>query len=126
MVRAARLPVVALKVRMLELVARKDQSFAILSRSFQNFAVEEKNSNLSIQIKPIALNIGTLSKAFSSGDIITPKTLLERGLISSYHGRVPQVKILSNGEVNYPLVVSGCTISKEAKTKLEKAGGQVK
>ncbi len=85
-----------------------------------------KNSNVGIQTKPIALNIGAISKAFSANDTVTTKTLLERGLITSYKGRVPQVKILSNGEVDKVLIISGCTISKVALAKLEKAGGQVK
>lgn len=39
---------------------------------------------------------------------------------------MPEVKILGEGEITKPLIIEGCQISKSAKEKIEKAGGQIK
>ena len=62
---------------------------------------------------------------FAAGDTVTPKILLERGLVRARKGTVPAVKILGGGEVSKKLTVSGCVVSDSAKEKIEKAGGSV-
>lgn len=84
-----------------------------------------KNSFLSIQTKPVALNLSHLS-VFKAGEKVTPKTLVDKGVITIYKGRYPSVKILSNGEVSTKLVISDCDVSASAKTKIEAVGGNVK
>lgn len=84
-----------------------------------------KNSFNSIQTKPIALNLGHLS-VFKAGEKVTPKTLVDKGVITTYKGRYPGVKILSNGDISTKLTVSDCDVSASAKTKIEAAGGNVK
>ena len=84
-----------------------------------------KNSNKSIQNRPVVLNIGIIDTAFSAGDQVTPTTLLAKGLIMTLSGRNPIVKILGDGEVNKALKVSGCIVSGSAKVKIEKAGGTI-
>jgi len=74
----------------------------------------------SIQDKPLALNVSTLERLFSGGDVVNPKTLTERGFT---HGRT--VKILGEGELTKKLTVSGLKLSASARTKIEKAGGTV-
>jgi large subunit ribosomal protein L15 len=84
-----------------------------------------KNSNLSIQTKPIGINLSLLSM-FKSGDKVTPKTLVDKGVIATYKGRYPGVKILSMGDISVKLNFSDCTVSTDAKKKIEAAGGTVK
>ena len=67
------------------------------------------------------INVGKLS-AFESGSEVTPEGLVAAGLVKSL--RRP-VKILSEGEINYPLVVKVHRFSAAARAKIEAAGGSV-
>ena len=44
------------------------------------------------------VNVDALDKVFEDGEIISPKTLLEKGLVRRMKGRKPKVKILGRGE----------------------------
>ena len=46
-------------------------------------------------------------------------------LIKKIKGRIPQVKILGDGEITKKIIIRQCLISKSAKEKVEKAGGKV-
>lgn len=78
------------------------------------------------KLKPAIVNLGTLEKKFQSGEIITPKILLEKKLISKIKGKLPRVKILAQGELTKRLIIEGCQLSKKAKEKIEKVGGLIK
>ena len=67
------------------------------------------------------INVGRLS-TFELGSEVTPERLVAAGLVKSL--RRP-VKILSDGEINYPLVVKVHRLSAAAKAKIEAAGGSV-
>jgi large subunit ribosomal protein L15 len=67
-----------------------------------------------------------LEKKFNAAERVTPEILLERRLIAKIKGRMPKVKILGKGEITKTLIIEGCDISKQAKEKIEKAGGTVK
>lgn len=84
-----------------------------------------KSSFKSLTIKPTAVNLSQLS-VFASGDKVTPTTLIEKGVLSTYKGRNPSVKILATGDIAIKLNFSDCTVSEAAKTKIEAAGGTVK
>ena len=71
--------------------------------------------------KPAILNLKDLNKI--SDERITPKILLEKGLVSDIKNGV---KILGEGEINRRVIVEGCELSKSAKEKIEKAGGSIK
>ena len=71
------------------------------------------------------VNIGILDKNFQSNDSVTAKILVEKGLVNLCKGKVPGVKILGQGEMTKKLTISGCEISKVAREKVEKAGGNV-
>ena len=75
--------------------------------------------------KPSPVNVGALN-AFAAGSTVSPVTLLEKKLVRKIGGVAPTVKILGTGELNVKLTVSGCTVSTSARTKIEKAGGEVK
>ncbi len=83
------------------------------------------NQNKSLQTILTIVNLKDLEKFFESGDIISPKTLIENKVISTNDGRIPSVKILSSGDITKKFNVEKCRISLEAKLKIEKAGGKV-
>jgi large subunit ribosomal protein L15 len=76
-------------------------------------------------VKPANISLAAIEKLFDAGSAVTPVTLLEKKLIRTLKGKVPQVKILATGELTKKVVVSGCLISAGAKAKIEKAGGSV-
>ncbi|MEI6490289.1 MAG: uL15 family ribosomal protein [bacterium] len=84
-----------------------------------------KNTNFSIQTKPVIINLGDLGSVYKAGDTVSPTTLIQKGLLSTAKGRNPSVKILSNGEISIKLSFKNCTVSEGAKTLIEKAGGTV-
>lgn len=80
----------------------------------------------SIYLKPVAVNIADLDENFRSGEIISPKSLLEKGLIVKIKNRLPEVKILGEGETKKKFTIRDCLISQSAKEKIEKVGGSIK
>ncbi len=79
-----------------------------------------------IQERPITINLGDLESVFSNDSVVSPQTLVAKGLVELDAGRNPRVKILSTGEITKKLNVSNCLVSTEAKSKIEKAGGSIK
>lgn len=77
-------------------------------------------------LKPAVVNLDTLEKEFKSGDVITPKALLEKRLIRKIKGKRPLVKILGKGKITKTFTIEGCLVSKVAKEQIEKANGMVK
>jgi len=80
---------------------------------------------ISIQTKPVVINLKVLERKFKEGDKITPKILAEAGIINLLKGKVPEVKLLGSGNVSKKLLVSECQISKSAREKITKAGGTI-
>lgn len=72
---------------------------------------------------PVVVNVGRLEQF--TGTDVNPKTLLAAGMINAKRKQAPKVKILGTGELSKKLSVTGCTVSKSAKEKIEKAGGTV-
>jgi large subunit ribosomal protein L15 len=83
------------------------------------------NSNKSIKPDSKAINLTILEKNFSDNEIVNPRTLFKKNLLRKVSGKLPVVKILSNGEISKKVVVVACLISKAAKEKIEKIGGKV-
>jgi large subunit ribosomal protein L15 len=84
-----------------------------------------KNSNISIYTKPWVVNLSSLETAFSNGEVITRKSLMDKGLLREHHGKIPEVKILGNGEITKKFSIQGIPVSGSVKVKVEKAGGSV-
>ena len=72
------------------------------------------------------VNIQDLEKNFEKTEKVSPEILLKKKLIRKIKGRVPKVKILAKGDLTKALELENCHISKQAKEKIEKAGGSVK
>jgi len=70
--------------------------------------------------KKIAIvNIGNLDKVFKDSETVSPKTLIEKKLVSKIKGKVPKIKILGNGELTKKLIVENCEMSKSAEEKIK-------
>lgn len=76
------------------------------------------------RIESAIVNVGVLGTMFTEGTAVTPKLLLDSGLVKRIKGRTPPVKILGKGELDKKLSISGCTVSKGALEKIKKAGGE--
>jgi large subunit ribosomal protein L15 len=95
-------------------------------KQFPKLRGRGKNSNKTIEIKFRPVNLNQIETVFSSGDIVSPKTLVEKGVISKKSGNNPSVKILGDGEITKKVTVMSCAVSKSARAKIEKAGGVIK
>ena len=86
-----------------------------------------KSTLKSFTIRPIqGINLDALELVFKSGAKVSPTTLAAEGLITTFNGKNPAVKILGDGEITKKIIVSGCTVSASARAKIEKAGGEIK
>ncbi len=83
------------------------------------------NQNKPVSDKYVVVNIAVLEGAFSSNESITPTILVEKGVVSTWSGNIPAIKILGDGDVTKAFKISGCAVSASAKEKIEKAGGTV-
>lgn len=71
------------------------------------------------------LQLSLLVDNFGEKEIINPKNLMEKGIISRTKNQIPQVKILGKAEVKKALIIEECLVSKGVKDIVEKAGGQI-
>ena len=71
--------------------------------------------------KIVTINIRDLER-FESGGIVDESTLTREGLIK---GQKDGIKLLAQGEINKPLTIKVNAISKEARVKIEAAGGEI-
>lgn len=83
------------------------------------------NSLKSFADRAFVVNLSLIQGAYSAGQEVTPSTLVEKGLVATWSGRIPKIKILGDGEITTALKVSGCLISESAEEKIKKAGGTV-
>ena len=84
-----------------------------------------KNSNKAFAEKPFIVNLSIIAGTFSANESVTPAILIQKGIVSSFSGRVPSIKILGDGDLSKALKVEGCYVSESAKEKIIKAGGTV-
>lgn len=79
----------------------------------------------SIQRDAIPVNLDVLETNFNNGETVSPQTLSKKDVLRIKKGQTPNVKILGDGELTKKLIISGCSVSKSALEKIEKAGGNV-
>ena len=72
------------------------------------------------QGKFVVVNVGQLEVAFSNNDSVSPKIMVKLGMLETRLGKNPKVKILALGDISKKLNISGCSVSAEAKAKIEK------
>ena len=88
-----------------------------------------KNRALTVnaeRVRAIAVNLTKLEAVFETGAVVSPKSLVIAGIISTVRRKAPVVKILGTGEITKKLTIEGCQVSASAKEKIEKAGGSIK
>jgi large subunit ribosomal protein L15 len=85
-----------------------------------------KNSNKTIETKPVAINLDAIEAVFKAGDSITAQTLMEKRLVTTFNGKIPVIKILAGGDITKKYSFAGVIVSAKAKEKIEKAGGSIK
>ncbi|MCX7704097.1 MAG: 50S ribosomal protein L15 [Planctomycetota bacterium] len=66
------------------------------------------------------VNLEHLSRYFSPNEEVTPEVLASRGVIKKSKDGI---KVLGDGELNFPLVVKAHKFSKSAREGIERAGG---
>lgn len=76
------------------------------------------------RVRPYVVNVEALN-VFNDGDTVNPVTILALGVLSTRDGSSTSVKILGTGELTKKLTISGCTVSKSAREKIEAKGGSV-
>lgn len=74
----------------------------------------------------VIVNIRSAQNKFKENDKITPQLLVDKKIVRKIKGKVPEIKILAEGEIKKALNFEGFQFSKKAKEKIEKAGGQIK
>lgn len=79
-------------------------------------------NNVSLKKKNVVVSLSLLSKKFDSGEIINNRSLITKGIIR----RGDAAKFLGNGEIDKPLKFKGLLVSKKARDKIEKVGGEIK
>lgn len=72
--------------------------------------------------KAQVVNLELLDRKFRNGDIVNPEILKKKKVISKL--AIP-IKVLSEGEITKKLTLENLLVSKNAKKKIEKAGGSV-
>ena len=75
--------------------------------------------------KPHGINLALLEAHFNAGELVSPKSLFQKGLMGDFGGRFFKVKILGEGKLSKGLIVRKCTVSASAKAAIERAGGKI-
>ena len=77
-----------------------------------------KHAFKSLFDKPVVLNLKDIEKKFKDGEIVSPKILFEKGLISKKKKTLPKIKILGKGEISKKLIFQDVLLSKSVRDKI--------
>jgi large subunit ribosomal protein L15 len=80
----------------------------------------------SIQVKPFAVNLASIDKAYKAGETVNRTTLVANKLMSTKKSSVQKIKILGTGEITKALSFEGVIVSKSAEEKIVSAKGSIK
>lgn len=72
------------------------------------------------------VSLDVLNKNFKDGEVVSPKSLIKKGIVRMISGRLPQIKILGDGKLEKKLAVEDCKVSESAKEAIEKVGGTIR
>jgi large subunit ribosomal protein L15 len=81
-------------------------------------------NNERVLARPV--NLVVLETHFEAGAIVSPQTLVAKGILKRESKKLPMVKILGTGEITKKITIEGCAVSVAAKSKVEAAGGVVR
>jgi large subunit ribosomal protein L15 len=65
-----------------------------------------------LRVKPIILNLKDIEARFKGGEVVSPQSLLGKGLIDRIGKRIPRVKILGEGKLTKKIEFRGIRLSK--------------
>lgn len=69
-----------------------------------------------------AVNVAAIAQHYIKDEVVTPKTLKQKGLINDI---TTYVKILGDGDISVAVAVKGCSVSKSAAEKITNVGGTI-
>ena len=75
---------------------------------------------------PAPVSLAALAKHFKAGEVVSPATVVARGLARRVAGKLPKVKILGGGELTTKLTFEGVSASASARAAIDKSGGTVR
>ena len=84
-----------------------------------------KHSFKSVRQKPATVSIGDLERTFASNEVVSPQSLVLKGLLHKFGSHTPRVKILGSGKLTKKLTIKFCAVSKSARKAIEEAGGTI-
>ena len=76
----------------------------------------------SMEGKVQIVNVGDFNKRYIAGEVVTPRTLAQKGMVKNGKAKV---KVLSEGELTVAVTVKNCQVSLAASDKIVQAGGRV-
>lgn len=76
----------------------------------------------SFKVKPVAFNVSIIQKYFKNDDIVNVESLKKVGILGK---KDEKFKVLSEGDIDIKVIISGGLVSAKAKEKIEKAGGSI-
>ncbi len=79
-------------------------------------------TNIFAQADYVVVNVGRLADRFNENAVVDPAVFMATGMTAKVSDRV---KVLSNGDINFPINLHVHAISQTARDKIEKAGGKV-
>lgn len=82
-----------------------------------------KSKNKSVRVKPLIIDFEILNK-FKSGEVVSPSSLVKKGIFDLSEVKTRGVKILSRGELKSKVKVENIAMSESAKKKIE--GSKIK
>jgi large subunit ribosomal protein L15 len=74
----------------------------------------------------VSVTLNQIEKVIENGQKITPAVLVDRGVINTRKGKVPEVKILATGKITKKANFQKFQVSAAAKAAIESVGGTVK
>jgi ribosomal protein L15 len=85
-----------------------------------------RSSTVRPKVAVAPLTLEALNKNFASGESVTIKALIDKGMVRRVSGNVPPMKVLARGVVDKKLTIAkGIMLSEGAKAAIVKAGGVV-
>jgi len=76
--------------------------------------------------KPEIVNLKKIEEKFNEGEVVSPQTLFEKGIVEGEGKKPPkQVKILGEGNLTKKLIFKNCLFSESARQKIIEAGGKI-
>lgn len=82
-----------------------------------------RSGHSAYRARPHAVNLASVEKFYSEGEIVNPVTLYEKGIISFKELRTKSVKLLSFGTITKKLTFEDMEISKKAQDAIIAASG---